>query len=109
MLSADTCPDAERDRRAPDPFAALDAQALERGLHRLMLAYQDSRSAVQACLVVRYAEALSRHPDLDAGDDQRCRYRRLAGQWRWLAAHVRPDAGASGPAGSFAHAAAVSR
>lgn len=92
MLSADNHPDHHTRMRGPNPFAALDPQALELGLHRLLRTYQESRSALQAWLIVRYAEALCRHPDPEVGDEQRCRCHRLAGQWRWLAANIRSDA-----------------
>jgi hypothetical protein len=62
-----------------------DPEALESGLVALMQAYQSKRSALRAWLVVRYAEALCRHPEFDGGDEARCAYQRLARQWRWLA------------------------
>jgi hypothetical protein len=71
------------------PFDAgatqADLEALESGLAALMQAYQSSRSALRAWLVVRYAEAICRHPELGGGDEARCTYQRLARQWRWLA------------------------
>ena len=63
----------------------IDPTELETGLNALMSAYQSSRSAMRAWLVVRYAEALWRHPEIDGGEEARCAYGRLAQHWRWLA------------------------
>lgn len=68
-----------------DFFDQIDPSELEHGLTSLMQAYQHSRSALRAWLVVRYAEALYRHPAFEGSDEQRCVYHRLARQWRWLA------------------------
>jgi hypothetical protein len=62
-----------------------EPEVLERGLAALMQSYTSSRSALRAWLVVRYAEALCRHPEFDGGDEARCAYQRLARHWRWLA------------------------
>ena len=68
-----------------NPFMALAPHDLQNGLESLLQTYQSSRSALRAWLVVHYAEALCRHPEFEGSDEQRCRYRRLAQQWRWLA------------------------
>lgn len=71
-------------------LASLDAADLRAGLEALLQAYQSSRSLLRAWLVVHYAETLSEHPELEEPDEQRCAYRRLARQWRWLAANAMP-------------------
>lgn len=83
--------------REPAPDAAtspafndIDPSELEFGLHSLLEAYQSSRSGLRAWLVVRYAEALCRHPAFEGSDEQRCAYHRLAQHWRWLAMSSEP-------------------
>ncbi|MDJ0739925.1 MAG: hypothetical protein QNJ91_09420 [Gammaproteobacteria bacterium] len=76
------------------PFDNQEPAALECGLACLVKAYQANRCRLHAWQVVRCAEALSRHPAFEGGDEQRCVYGRLARQWRWLA-----TAGGRGPAG----------
>lgn len=76
---------ADKDTYTANPFTAIDPLELQFGLHKLMSAYQTSRSALRAWLVVHYAEAICQHPDFEGTDEQRCAYRRLASQWRWLA------------------------
>lgn len=68
-----------------DAFDALDPEAIERGIRYFMKAYQQSRSAMLAWFVVRYAQALCRHPDFEGTDEDRCAWRRVASQWRMLA------------------------
>ena len=79
MAAIDSC------RENGNPFVHLDPLDLQLGLHKLMEAYQASRSALRAWLVVHYAEAICEHPDFEGSDEQRCAYRRMARQWRWLA------------------------
>lgn len=74
-----------------DPVVQIDPNELEFGLANLVEAYQGSRSSLRAWLVVRYAEALCRHPEYEGSDEQRCAYRRLAKQWRWLATATQPS------------------
>ena len=71
-------------------LASLEPAELRAGLDGLLEAYQSSRSLLRAWLVVHYAETLSEHPELEEPDEQRCAYRRLARQWRWLAANAVP-------------------
>jgi len=66
-------------------FETLDPEALEKGIHALVDSYQSSRSSLVAWFVVRYAQALCRHPEFEGSDDERCVWHRLAEQWRWLA------------------------
>ena len=73
------------DPPSDNPFMALAPHDLQNGLECLLRTYQSSRSALRAWLVVHYAEALYRHPEFEGSDEQRCGYRRLAQQWRWLA------------------------
>ena len=68
-----------------NPFEALEPEALEKGIHTLVACYQNTRSGPVAWFVVRYAQALCRHPDFEGGDEERCAWRRLASQWRRLA------------------------
>jgi hypothetical protein len=68
-----------------DAFDVLDPAAIERGIRFFMTAYQQSRSAMLAWFVVRYAQALCRHPDFEGSDEERCAWRRVARQWRLLA------------------------
>ena len=67
------------------PFETEEPAALECGVACPVKAYQANRCDVHAWQIVRCAEALSRHPAFEGGDEQRCVYRRLARQWRWLA------------------------
>jgi len=73
-----------------DAFDALDPEVIERGIRFFMTAYQQSRSAMLAWFVVRYAQALCRHPDFEGSDEERCAWRRVARQWRVLAGGALP-------------------
>jgi len=66
-------------------FENLEPEALENGIFALLASYQDSRSGLIAWFVVRYAQALCKHPDFEGSDEERCAWQRLAAQWRWLA------------------------
>ena len=66
-------------------FESLDPEALENGISALICSYQDTRSRRVAWFVVHYALALCCHPDFAGSDEERCAWRRLAAQWRWLA------------------------
>jgi hypothetical protein len=68
-----------------DAFDVIDPAAIERGILYFMAAYQRQRTEMLAWFVVRYAQALCRHPDFEGTDEERCAWRRVASQWRLLA------------------------
>lgn len=70
---------------AYDTLSGLETESLERRIQFLVSAYQSTRVSLLAWLVVSYAQVLSRHPDCEVSEEQRCVYRRLALQWRLLA------------------------
>ena len=79
----------------PHPLCRFEPEVIEARLGRLMRRYLLRRSAATARRVVRHLEALCLHPDALDRPERRCTYRRLAGQWRWLA---RQDGAAGTPA-----------
>jgi hypothetical protein len=64
---------------------ALDVEFLQRAIAEMVASYQRTRSAMIAWFVVRYASALSRHPEFPGTEEERCAYCRLSRHWRWRA------------------------
>ena len=63
---------------------ALPPEYLENAINALVRLYQESRSKLVASFVVRYAEALSAHPDYEGTAEQRCAWRKLSRSWLWI-------------------------
>lgn len=68
----------------------LDPKTLKTSLQRLIDEYQRNRSNIIAWMISLYGEALSKHPDYDDEQVDRCNYERFSHQWRWLA-HQTPQ------------------
>lgn len=66
-------------------YDQLDPDTLENGINLLVAQYQRTRSEMLAWFVVRYAQALSRHPEFEGSDEERCQLCRLSRQWQLLA------------------------
>lgn len=63
-------------------FENLEPEALENGILALVASYHDSRSGLIAWFVVRYAQALCKHPDFGGSDEERCAWQPNGGGWR---------------------------
>ncbi len=66
------------------PLSKPSPEQIEATLGLLMRWYLRRRSTSIARAVVQHIEALLAHPDFNAHPEQRCVYRRLAMQWRYI-------------------------
>ena len=81
----------------PDPLVTeFSPETIEARLGFLMRWYLRQRTTNLTRAIVQYIEALLAHPKFDAHYEQRCVYRRLARQWRFLGAEVNTSGKSSG-------------
>ncbi len=71
-------------------FDQLDPQILQKAIKELIKQYQRNRSNLIAWIIVRYAEALHKHPSYADIQGDCFNYQRFSRQWRWLAQHNAP-------------------
>lgn len=73
------------DQNLISTFDQFDPTILKNAIKELISQYQKNRSKLVAWIVVRYAEALSSHPDYADIQEESCNYQRFSDQWCWLA------------------------
>ena len=54
-------------------------------MHDFIHAYQETGASSHAWMVYESADRLWCHPDYEGSDEERCLFRKLAGQWKMLA------------------------
>ena len=84
-MSIDPYPAASH---SPEPESL---EWLEQRLHESVQGYQSHPTPTSALSIVWYLEILVAHPDCCGASLPVCAYRRLAGQWRYIAYAPRPS------------------